>query len=381
MQIEEIKEDNALPIDTLINISKEEINKLKEIKTLFKTIYDTLSNDEKDKIRSRIYEIREIFNHYMKLNTKLLKKGKKISKAQHLQINKTKVGVNRLNAYLKYKAQANNNNSHVQVDPDTYLGELNKLFNYNDYYKLIKTHSAFNDNYELYVSNGDENSSINEYFDKITIDLQNLIDNKKEQGEWKLQITMKIIFISFNDNDKQQIMYTKSDNVNIMRGYATNDIINELFHTFKTKYQAGLETRIVGSNFSFDHIDYLEYHFNKINLNRGNTYIALPKHIANKKFTINPKNTKDNACFAYAIMAALNHTKIANNPQRISNIMRFINNYNWTNIDFPVGPSEYKAFEEYNDNIALNIFCYVNKENEIRPVFIMQRVVIMQIYL
>ena len=182
VQIEEIKEDNALPIDTLINISKKEINKLKDIKILLKNIYDTLSNDEKDKIRSRIYEIKEIFNHYMKLNKKLSKKGKKISKAQRLQINKTKVGVNRLHVYLKNKAQANNNNN-VQVDPDTYLSELNELFNYNDYYKPIKTRSAFNDNYELYVSNGDENSSINEYFDKITIDLQSLINNKKDQGE------------------------------------------------------------------------------------------------------------------------------------------------------------------------------------------------------
>ena len=80
VQIEEIKEDNALPIDTLINISKEEINKLKEIKILFKNIYDTLSNDEKDKIRSRIYEIKEIFNHYMKLNKKLSKKVRKYQK-------------------------------------------------------------------------------------------------------------------------------------------------------------------------------------------------------------------------------------------------------------------------------------------------------------
>ena len=77
VQIEEIKEDNALPIDTLINISKEEINKLKEIKILFKNIYDTLSNDEKNKIRSRIYEIKEIFNHYMKLNNQ-----KKVRKYQ-----------------------------------------------------------------------------------------------------------------------------------------------------------------------------------------------------------------------------------------------------------------------------------------------------------
>ena len=75
-----MKEDNALPIDALINISKEEINKLKEIKILFKNIYDTLSNDEKDKIRSRIYEIKQIFNHYMKLNKKLSKKVRKYQK-------------------------------------------------------------------------------------------------------------------------------------------------------------------------------------------------------------------------------------------------------------------------------------------------------------
>ena len=80
VQIEEIKEDNALPIDTLIIISKEEINKLKEIKILFKNIYDTLSNDEKDKIRSRIYEIKPIFNHYIKLNKKLSKKVRKYQK-------------------------------------------------------------------------------------------------------------------------------------------------------------------------------------------------------------------------------------------------------------------------------------------------------------
>ena len=160
MQIKQMKEDTALPIGTLITISKEKIDKLKELNKLFKNIYDTLSDDEKDKIRSRIYEIKQIFNHYMKLDKRLSKKGKKISKAQRLQINKIRVDINRLHEYLKNKAQANNNNN-VQVEPDTYLSGLNELFNYNDYYKPIKTRSAFNDNYALYVSNGDENSSIN----------------------------------------------------------------------------------------------------------------------------------------------------------------------------------------------------------------------------
>ena len=80
VQIEEIKEDTALPIDTLITISKEENDELKEINMLFKNIYDTLSNNEKDKIESRIYEIEQIFNHYMKLNKKLSKKVRKYQK-------------------------------------------------------------------------------------------------------------------------------------------------------------------------------------------------------------------------------------------------------------------------------------------------------------
>ena len=101
VQIEEMKEVTALPIDTLITINKEEINKLKEINKLFKSIYDTLSNDEKDKIESRIYEIKQIFDHYMKLDKRLSRKDKNISKVQCLQINKSRVGINRLHAYLK----------------------------------------------------------------------------------------------------------------------------------------------------------------------------------------------------------------------------------------------------------------------------------------
>ena len=159
VQIKEIKENTALPIGALFTICKEEIDKLKEPNKLFKSVYDTLCDNEKDKIRSRIYEIKQIFNRYMKIDKKLSKKGKKISKAQRLQINKTRVCINRLHEYLKNKAQASNNNN-VQVDPDTYLSGLNGLFNYNDYYKPIKTSSAFNDNYALYVSNGDENTLI-----------------------------------------------------------------------------------------------------------------------------------------------------------------------------------------------------------------------------
>ena len=55
-----------------------------------------------------------------------------------------------------------------------------------------------------------------------------MIDHYKSKGEWKIQITMTIIFISFIDKNKTQVMHTKSDNVEIMNGADTSDAINKL---------------------------------------------------------------------------------------------------------------------------------------------------------
>ena len=53
----------------------------------------------------------------------------------------------------------------------------------------------------LYGSKGDKDSklSIYEYFDIIRPYLRDMIDNHKARGEWKIQLTMRIIFVSFID--------------------------------------------------------------------------------------------------------------------------------------------------------------------------------------
>ena len=58
-----------------------------------------------------------------------------------------------------------------------------------------------------------------------------MINNHKAQGEWKIQLVMKIKFISSLDDTFRE-MYTKSDNVEIMSGTETSDAINELFKSF-----------------------------------------------------------------------------------------------------------------------------------------------------
>ena len=131
---------------------------------------------------------------------------------------------------------------------------------------------------------------------------------------------MRIIFVSFTDVNDTCEMHTKSDNIKIMSGIETNDAINELFHSFAKRYQEGLETKMKGSSFTFERIDLLDYHLHKISFNRGSSYINSSEWIKNKGVTINPKNTKDNNCFQYAITAALNYQNIDHHPERILNL-------------------------------------------------------------
>ena len=147
-----------------------------------------------------------------------------------------------------------------------------------------------------------------------------MIDYYKSKG--------RIIFISFIDKNETQVMHTKSGNVEIMNGTDTIDAINELIDSFMKRYQEGLETKMKGSSYIFERIDLLEYHLHKISLNRGSSYIISPDWLKNKGVTMNPKNTKNNKCFQYAITDALNHQNINHNPERISKLRPFINKYN-----------------------------------------------------
>ena len=82
-----------------------------------------------------------------------------------------------------------------------------------------------------------------------------MIDNYKARGEWKIQLIMRIIFVSFIDANETRVMHTKSDNIVIMSGIETNDIINELIKSFFKRYQEGLETKMKGSSFTFERVD------------------------------------------------------------------------------------------------------------------------------
>ena len=55
-----------------------------------------------------------------------------------------------------------------------------------------------------------------------------------------MQINMSVNFISLKDSNEVTNMYTKSDNVDIMTGVDTNDVVEELFKSTLERYQIGL---------------------------------------------------------------------------------------------------------------------------------------------
>ena len=202
----------------------------------------------------------------------------------------------------KYLKKLDNDLKKLQKYQDNITYGLDYLFNeFNeeDYYKPTEVKSAFDGSYMLYESRGDKDAklALYEYFDKIKPYLKDMIDDYKSKGEWKIQITMRIIFISFIDKNETQVMHTKSDNVEIMNCTDTSDAINELTDSFMKRYQEGLETEMKGSSYIFERIDLLEYHLHKISLNRDSSYINSPEWTKNKGVTKNPKNTKNHMCF------------------------------------------------------------------------------------
>ena len=127
---------------------------------------------------------------------------------------------------------------------------------------------------------------------------------------------MSINFISSKDSDETQTMHTKSNNVEIMIGSETDEIIEDLFESFFQKYQERLEYSMRGREFAYDSVDALYHNLNKVSLSRGGSYIDSPKWVKNKKATINPKSSDDKS-FQYALTIALNYEKIKKYPQRI----------------------------------------------------------------
>ena len=61
------------------------------------------------------------------------------------------------------------------------------------------------------------------------------------QGEQKIQLTMANDFISSKDSNETLTMNYVRDDTEIMIGYETDEIIDQIFDSLLQRYQKGLE--------------------------------------------------------------------------------------------------------------------------------------------
>ena len=115
---------------------------------------------------------------------------------------------------------------------------------------------------------------------------------------------------------------------------------------------------LLNSRFVFNKVLRLDANFYQLNLTRESSYLPLPDWLAKKKAIINPDND-DEECFKWAVIAV--ERVGMKDPQRVSNLRKFTNNYDSSGLNFPVAINNIKDFE-MNNGISINILSVENKD-------------------
>ena len=123
--------------------------------------------------------------------------------------------------------------------------------------------------------------------------------NETKFGKWKVQLKMLNNCISSKDFEEIRFIYSPSNNLEILMGSETDDIINELFESLLQRFPEVRETsNNKGSEFIHESVGLLYYCFHKIDLKRGESYVDSPEWLKNKWAAINPKNKKTITAFS-----------------------------------------------------------------------------------
>ena len=149
----------------------------------------TFSRDEINDIRYKTFRNNKLYEYYANKTN--------LNNKQTNSFNKAVNNLNNFHEYLLNKEASINNNTPYELD---------KLFEHHEYYKTIVSRSSFEGNYVKYTNSGDFTSSIGVYFENIKFYLSKLIYYYMLKGEWKIQLSMNISFIS-PTNEETDILH------------------------------------------------------------------------------------------------------------------------------------------------------------------------------
>ena len=79
----------------------------------------------------------------------------------------------------------------------------------------------------------------------------------QNSNTWKIQLTIAINFISSKDAKEEHTMHSMGNSIKFTSYNVANEVLDELFESFCSRYQINLETSMRGSDFIFDLVQIL----------------------------------------------------------------------------------------------------------------------------
>ena len=201
------------------------------------------------------------------------------------------------------------------------------------------------------------NSDQNESFAIIGNCAKDIIAGLKVHKGVKVNINCKVWFHKLREPDTIAFFHFKSDPEIILNVSEIKDFIQNI----KPKLRYWItEQELRETNWIYDYIESMEVIVNKYSPLRGGSYVELNSYIKNKKCCINIKNT-DNKCLMYCILYHFNKDKIIDHPERVSKYNDYLNDFDWSKIEFPIKINQLHKIEALI-NAGINVYSYEDNQ-------------------
>ena len=223
-------------------------------------------------------------------------------------------------------------------------------------FKPIELEQAFGGAYRSYRINGRPKIDVDTFFDRIGKRLIELIKRElKTRTSARIQTTGWIRFLGDDKEGQERVeLAFNSLMTSVYRGSEMDQIVDGMIANMKFQIE---NPALLNSRFVFEFL-YLDVNFHQLNFTRGSSYLPLPDWLATKKAIVNPHNN-DEECFKWFVIAV---EKVGmKDPQRVSNLRKFTDNYDCSGLEFPVSIKDIGKFENRN-NISVNVLAVEGRD-------------------
>ena len=179
---------------------------------------------------------------------------------------------------------------------------------------------------------------------------ENLTEILRNNRNTKVKLILKTFMIHEKENITKKSAFHSNIEINL-EGTDEDDIYIIMMDRILEKIERFINgDGNGGTGWAVFNVIKLELHTVSYKPLRGETWVPLPKELADKKAIINMKN-ENNKCFLWSVLRALNPTK--SHPERVDKELKLKENtLNMEGIEYPVSLKDIDKFEKQSPSIS-----------------------------